>query len=259
MNKKIRLLGNIFLKSDSPESLKNTVIKLISGFIVIFVHPDSWYKASFKVYSLTNYLQYFNLNKLSSNARDAFQVKRVFILNQLLSLLTRTGIPFYIPYEFNSKEINMEDGTLLCSSHLPLIKVCIKAMIENNSPIDAIIAKHPTKEYKVSIWGMAEGVPALKSDNNVLLKTKSLLSKNAKIGLMVDDTETSDYSPNSMKICTLTGSKVVFCFAQLKKNGTISTWLEKAPYPYCKTEFEIQENVDGLRSRTNQIFQEYLN
>jgi hypothetical protein len=135
--------------------------------------------------------------------------------------------------------------------------VAIRAMIENNFPIDAIIAKYPTKNQMVSIWGMEKGLPALTSDNNVLLKVKSLLLKNARIALMIDDVGKSSYSPNSMKICQLTGSKVLFCFAKLNKNGTIHTWLENPPFPYCKTDLEIQENISYLKSKTDQIFREY--
>ena len=134
MYKKINLIGKIFLSTDPPGSIKTNIIKLTCSLIVLFVHPDSWYKASFKVYILTKYFKYFNSSKLNRGSRDEFQIKRVFILNQLLSFLTRTGVSFYIPYEFNSKGIQHENGSLLCSSHLPLVKVCIKALIENNSP-----------------------------------------------------------------------------------------------------------------------------
>ena len=253
----IRLIRKIFSRADSPESVKNKFLKVVCSFIIVFVRPSGWYNALFKFCVLIKYLRYFSLKNLSNNAKVEFPIKRVNILNQMLSLLTRTGIPFHIPYEFNSTDIKSEKGVMYCSSHIPLIKVAIRAMIENNFPIDAIIAKYPTKNQMVSIWGMEKGVPALTSDNNVLLKVKSLLLKNARIALMIDDVGKSFYSPNSMKICQLTGSKVLFCFAKLNKNGTIHTWLENPPFPYCKTDLEIQENISYLKSKTDQIFREY--
>ncbi len=257
MIRNIRLVGRIFLKPNIPESITTHLIKLVSSFILLSLHPDLWYKASFKLYTLTQYLRYFSRNNFSHNGRDAFQVKRVNILNQLLSLLTRTGIPFQIPYEFNSTDIKSEKGVMYCSSHIPLIKVAIRAMIENNFPIDTAIAKYPTKNQSISIWGMKKGLPAIKSDSNVLLKTKALLSKNARVLLLIDNLDNDTYSPNSMKICKLTGSTVVFFFAKLNKNGTIHTWLENPPFPYCKTDLEIQENINYLKSKTDQIFGEY--
>ena len=255
--KNIRLIRKIFSRADSPESVKNKLLKVISSFIVVFISSSRWYNTLFKFCGLIKYLRYFSLNDFSKNAKVEFPIKRLNILDQMLSLLTRTGIPFHIPYEFNSNGIKSGNGILFCTSHLPLIKVCIKAMIENNFAVDAIIAKYPTKSQMVSIWGMGKGVPALTSDNNVLLKVKSLLLENARIALMIDDVGKSFYSPNSMKICQLTGSRVIFCFAKLNKNGTIHTWLENAPFPYCKTDLEIQENISYLKSKTDQIFRAY--
>ena len=257
MIRKIRLVGKIFLKSDFPESITTHLLKLVSSFILLFLNPDLWYKASFKLYSLTQYWGYFSGNNFSHNARFAFQVKRVNILNQLLSLLTRTGIPFHIPYQFNSTDIKSEKGVMYCSSHIPLLEVAIRAIIENNFPIDTAIAKYPTKKQVLSILGMKKGLPAIKSDGNVLLKTKTLLSKNARVLLLIDNLDNDTYSPNGMKICKLTGSTIVFFFAKLNKNGTIHTWLEKAPFPYCGTDLEIQENISYLKSKTDQIFRAY--
>jgi hypothetical protein len=132
-------------------------------------------------------------------------------------------------------------------------------MIENNYVINSIIALYPTKKMKVSIWGMSDGVPALKANNNVLLKARTLLSNKANIALMIDDTVTNTYSGNSMKLCLLTGSTAVFVFAILNKDGTISTWIEPAPFPKCKTDAEIEENIAYLKQKTNQILDEYKN
>ena len=253
MIKKISMIRRIFSESDSTVSIKTTVIQSICGLIVFFLPADKWYKASFKVYLFTQYAKKFKRKE------NAFQIKRAYILNQMLSLLTRTGVPFHIPYEFKSNNIKNENGILFCSTHMPLVKVAIKAMVENNYTIDSIIALRPTKKMKVSIWGMNDGVPALKADNNVLLKARTLLSKKAHIALMVDDSSTNNYSGNSMKLCPLTGSIAVFIFAILKKNGTISTWIEPAPFPNCTTDREIEENIAYLKHKTNQILEEYRN
>lgn len=259
MINKIRLIRKIFIKTDNADTSAIKSFKIICSLIVLLYHPDSWYKAAFNVYRFTRFLRSFSRNKLVHGKLEDFQIKRVFILNHMLSLLTRTGVPFYIPYEFNRSSPESNSGNLFCTTHLPLIKVCMKAMIENNLPIDAVVARYPKSDITISVWGMKEGIAALKSDGNVLLKVKSMLTKKSNIGLMVDDLETSQYSPNSMKVAKLTGSNVVFGFAKLNENGTISTWLENPPYPECRTDVEIEENILQLKRKTDQIFTEYLN
>ena len=148
---------------------------------------------------------------------------------------------------------------MYCTSHLPLIKVGVKAMIENNYPVDATIAQYPGKDMKISIWGLKEGIPAMKADKNALLKTKTLLTNKAAIFLLIDDTTTNTYSPNSMKICRLTGSKMILGFAKLKKSGFIEVWLEQPPFTNCTTDTEIEENIAYIKQKTNQILDEYKN
>ena len=250
--KKIRLIIKIFSKYDKQESIKNTFIKFTCACIVLFLKPESWYHAAYRLYRVTKNLKVFS-------KKNKIEVTRVYILNQILSLLTRTKIPFCIPYTFNSNNIKNEKGVLYCTTHIPLIKVAVKAMIENNYLFDGSIAKYPDKDMRISIWGLKEGIPAMKADKNVLLKTKTLLKNKAAILLMIDDTATNTYSPNSMKLCRLTGSKVIYGFSKLNKNGIIEVWLEQPPFPFCKTDSEIQENIKELKYKTNQILEEYSN
>ncbi|MFN5423666.1 MAG: hypothetical protein ACK5AO_10395, partial [bacterium] len=183
----------------------------------------------------------------------------VFILNTILSFLTRTSVPFHIPYHFVSPEIRSDNGILFCSSHLPLAKVGIKAMIENNQFIDAAIAKIPSKDMTIAVWGRIESLPALKADFNVLLKAKSMIQKKSSIYLMIDDPSANTYSPNGLKICQITNSTLVFSFVCMRKTGVIDTWLEMAPFPYCKNDEEINGNIDYLKCKSQEIFDSYTN
>jgi len=176
---------------------------------------------------LTKYLKIFSVNKTFH-----FEIIRLRILDQILSLLTRSNVQFHIPYKFNSPEIKKDNGVLYCAAHMPLMKVCVKAMIENHHSFDATIAWNTSSENKIAIWGMKEKHAALKApDVNVLLKTKTLLLNNRSVFLMLDDHENKGYSSNGLKLCQIIKSKIVFCFAKLNRNGTISTWIEPSPFP----------------------------
>jgi len=252
---KISFVRKIFSSKDDTKSIKTLIIKSICLYVVVFKKPDHWYNAALKIYKLTKYLKIISVNKIFH-----FEIVRLRILDQVLSLLTRSKVPFHIPYNFNSPEIKKENGILYCATHLPLMKVCLKAMIENHYPFDAAIAWNTSSDNKIAIWGMKEKHAAIKaSDVNVLLKTKTLLLNSGSVFLMLDDHENKGYSSNGLKLCQITRSKITFCFAKLNRNGMISTWIEPAPFPYCNTDAEIEENIAYLKQKTNQIFDEYQN
>ena len=251
---RIEIARKIFSSKDEQKNAKTNIIKIICFFIVLVIKPEHWYYVAFKIYQLTNYFKIFSVDK-----KYHLNVKRIRILDQMLSLLTRFNIAFHIPYHFNSPEIKKENGILYCTTHLPLTKVCLKAMIENHYTFDAAIALNPSSDNTIAIWGMKENHTAIKADVNVLLKTKTLLLNNRALFLMIDDDENKGYSPNSLKLCQITKSKIAFCFTKLNRNGIISTWMEPAPFPNCKTDKEIEENIAYLKQKTNQILDEYKN
>ena len=252
---KISFVSKIFSSKEDTKSIKTFIIKSICLYIVMCKKPDQWYNAAFKIYQLTKYLKIFSVNKIFH-----IEIIRIRILDQVLSLLTRSNVSFHIPYHFNSPEIKKENGILYCATHLPLMKVCLKAMIENEYSFDAAIAWNTSSDNKIAIWGMKEKHAALKaSDKNVLLKTKTLLLNNRSVFLMLDDHENKGYSSNGLKLCQITKSKIAFCFTRLNKNGTILTWMEPAPFPNCTTDREIEENIAYIKHKTNQILDEYKN
>ena len=251
---KIGIARKVFSNKDEQKNTKTNILKKICFLIILFFKPEQWYYVAFKIYQFTGFLKIFSVDETYH-----FNIKRIRILDQLLSFLTRTNVAFYIPYNFYSPEIKNENGLLYCTTHLPLTKVFIKAMIENHYKLDAAISWSVSSDKTIAILGMKESHAAIKADANVLLKTKSLLLTKGALFLMINDHENKNYSSNSMKICQLTKSKIAFCFTKLNSNGMISTWMEPAPYPYCNTDTEIENNIDYIKQKNNQILDEYKN
>lgn len=251
---KIEIAKKIFSSKEEQKNLKSNILKSLCFLIALFFKPERWYYIAFKTYQLTSFFKIVSIDETYH-----FNIKRIRILDQLLSMLTRSNVPFHIPYCFNSPEIKNENGILYCATHLPLTKVCVKAMLENNYTFDAVLAWNPSSDNKIAIWGMKESHPAIKTDINVLLKTKSLLLNKGTLFLMINDHQNKSYSPNSLKLCKITKSKIAFCYTKLDKNGIISTWMEPVPFPYCKTDTEIEENLAYMKLKTNQILEEYKN
>ena len=188
---------------------------------------------------------------------ENFERIRLKLFLRMLIILKRTGVAFHVPYEFQTNQFSKDQGILYCTTHLPLMEVGIKVLIENGYPIEVAIAANPSEQMTISIMGLAEKFPAMKTGPHVLLKTKSLLSKGSSVYVLIDRLELNDVSPNSMKICRISAAKTVFVFTKLDKKGVIQCWLEEAPFPNCATDGEIQENLEYLKRTSLEIMRTY--
>lgn len=250
---KIVLIKKIHQISDNYGGIFNRNAKLLCATIVLLTPPSCWYMLTFRTYQFSKYLKF-----LFKNEAENFERIRLILFLRMLIFLKRTKVAFHVPYEFNSNQIRINSGTLYCTTHLPLIEVGIKALVEHNFPIEVAIAAKPLEDSTISILGMETHFPAIKSDSSVLLKTKSLLSKGASVYVLIDRLELDDLSPNSMKICRIATAKAVFVFTKLDKKGVIQCWLEEAPFPECATDEQIQENLEYLKNRSDSVMQTYL-
>ena len=98
-----------------------------------FFYPTKrWYEI---VYIISNYTKIFFINQTNKN--HAKERRRADQINKLLSLLTRSQREFPIPYSFEYLELpKSTKGIILCSVHLPLLKVAVKSCLEKGIPID---------------------------------------------------------------------------------------------------------------------------
>ncbi len=250
---KIVLIKNIYQISDNHGGIFNRNAQRLCATIVLLTPPSCWYMLTFRTYQFSKYLKF-----LFKNEAENFERIRLKLFKRMLILLERTKVTFHVPYEFNSNQIRINSGTLYCTTHLPLMEIGIKLMIENGYPIEVAIAANPSEQMTISIFGMAVEFPAMKTGPYVLLKTKSILSKGSSVIVMVDRSGVNDLSPNSMKICRISAAKTVFVFTKLDKKGVIQCWLEEAPFPNCATDGEIQENLEYLKRTSLEIMRTYI-
>ncbi len=232
---------------------KNSIIsKLIAVCIFTLFPKRQWYKMVFGV----SYISRFII-KLTTINKNSLGLVRANNINRLLALLTRSGKSFPIPYRITGEtQIEHSSGLILCTVHLPLVKVAIMAFMKSHH-VDAVIVGSPTIDNKMGVWGVTERIPVLLSDSSVLLKTKSILAKNGTVVLMVDKDLMGEFSPNIMRLCGKLGAKVMFFFAELKPDGTIDTPFIQAPHPYCESETAIFDNLELMRQTTQEILMRY--
>ena len=224
----------------------------LAWFISAVIPARHWYKAALKSTLVTaSVLSLFRKNK------PAFRLTRANHLNRLLSLLTRTDTPFHIPYRNYGMEIlHGASGTIFCSVHLPLAKVSIRAMVEQQIPINAAITGARLPDGKMSLFGSEEKIPAIFGDAFVLVKAKKVLDRGGNVILMIDRYSNDKLSPNIMHFCGKIDARMVFYFSHLKRDGIIDNIYTEAPYPGCKNETEIKENIAFLKRKTAEIIAE---
>lgn len=236
----------------NSRSFQNQIYKSIAFYIRFFYSPIRWFDVSYTITNLTKHVFSNSLNKEQSQTR-----KRAEQLNKILSLLTRSQIEFPIPYLFDSHEIpDGNQGKIICSVHLPLLKVAVKSCLEHDIKIDYALVGTATKDHKMAVWGKSFKVPTIVRSPHVLLHARTHLQNNQTLLLMIDRVDGS-YSPNILKLCQIMHAQLYFLFSELQSDGVIATRYVSAPFPNCKTSEEIDVNLHFLRQEADSIFARY--
>ncbi len=228
-------------------------IKIVTIKVVTRLFSESkWYKMAILITPLSKFFKPFRSKKKSIGFLKAQD------LNSFLALMTREQKYFHIPYNISGLEyLDADCGIILCSVHVPLVKVALRGLIENDIEISAAIVGLPPASNTMSVWGITSKIPIIVRNPFSLLKAKTLLLNKGKLVLMVDDEETNVYSPNIMKLCGKIDAKVVFFFAELNAQNVIDTYFIEAPFSRCRDEEEIKENLIFLRKKHDEILERY--
>jgi hypothetical protein len=137
------------------------------------------------------------------------------------------------------------------------VKVTLRGLIDNQVILSAAIVARPPASNKMSVWGITKKVPIIVKNTFSLLKSKTVIENKGTLVLMIDQTETGEYSPNIMKLCGKMDAKVVFFFAELNSQNVIECNCIEAPFPRCRTAEEINENLIFLRKKHDDILENY--
>jgi len=177
-------------------------------------------------------------------------------MDTLLAILTRKS-EFPIKSEFLPYPQKTLQKTVICTVHIPLIKVAIRKFIENKEHIDAAIVGTKTIDGKMAVWGSKRKIPTIVKSPYVLVKTKHILEHGGNVLLMVDDITSGEISPNIFHLVEKIDAQVVYIFSKLTRDGTVNGEICYPPFPNCNTLEEINENIEFLRLKTLEIKNHY--
>ncbi len=235
--------------------LSRTILPAIARLLTIFLPPSTWYRAALLISGILA----LALRLRGSIGPKPHRFEQAILLNRLLAFLTRARRPFLVPWRMSAEAREALDaaaasgcGVVLCSGHLPLIKVGVRAFMESGHTPTAAIAAEPGPDGQIPIWGLAERLPTLKVQPDVLLRTRTVLRRGGSILLLVD-TIAGDYSPNIFRLAKATGAALLFFTTELEGDGCVEVRVFRAPYPGCGDQAEIAGNLRALDRQIKRI------
>lgn len=209
-----------------------------------------WYGMA---YTVTRLLAPWNIRQNTD-----YKVTRVMNhakqLNLLLGLISRTGKDFPIPtrgYGVSLFTKTRPNGLILCSTHIPLAKVAVSYLAEGTSISMVAIAAEPGWANTIALWGSKKRLPAIRADQFVLQKAKTILQRGGTIVVMVDKKLGGVYSPNIFRLAEKLGSDVIYAETVLHQDKTVevnfreSKW-NRRPGHVQEQMNELYQNISSL-------------
>jgi hypothetical protein len=184
-----------------------------------------------------------------------------WLLQSTLPHLVATGRPFPIPIRENDVEAILEArknsrGVVLCSVHLPFIRLVLRRLVELGMPPTAVIAGATAQvSGRLAVWGMAESLPALVPDKDVLFKVRSILRHGGVVATLIDVDLGAPMNGNVFRFIRSIGARLVFFTTELQPDGEIMVEFFAPPDPFCLSDKSVLSNLFALRSRTARILQ----
>ena len=181
------------------------------------------------------------------------------ILDRWLSLLSRTRCSFPIPwwtadYQALAETAAHEDGVIYCTANAPLVSIALRALADLGYEKPSIaVTCQPGAEMASLLAGSPDKLPILEPSIDNLYESHATLLQGGSVLLMADPTQALPYSPGLMRLGQLTGSRVVFVFAELEPDGHIEVEFQTPPDPFCASESSIEANLYALDIESQRI------
>jgi hypothetical protein len=244
-------------KTRFKTSVRNIEKKTIASLIFACVPVYLWYTAAFKITRSLTYSKrlLFKILRPGRKKNFAFTASQGFLLNSVLSILTRRRRPFHIPVRVTGLHLftGNTHGVVLCSAHMPLTKVAYRPLVENGIKLSAAISGGSPASGNIAIWGKTETIPAIPVGTNVLIKAKNVLCGGGLVTLLIDPYFGAAYSPNMLRLAGKVKARVIFFVTELKSDRYVELTFFNPPCPCCETEAQVQENMQCLYRKVQEI------
>ncbi|MGB6193259.1 MAG: hypothetical protein WBF42_12395 [Terracidiphilus sp.] len=147
-------------------------------------------------------------------------------------------------------------GTVLCSVHLPLVKLLLRHMVDSGIPPTAVVADRSLiHDGRIGVWGSEQSLPGLIADKNVLFRTRHVLKTGGLIATLVDVDLGNPVNCNLFRFIRSTGARMVFFTTALQPDGAVMVEFFAPPDPFCLSDESVLANLQSLQNRVIEILQ----
>lgn len=245
-------IGVDFALGKLAKAIHAAVGRTVPTFLAALVPPRFWYPA---MLHLSGALA--PIHKLCSKDPYSTAIHKAHLLQRFIALCTCTQRPFPIAWRASGAELlsngNGSKGIVLCSAHIPLVRMAVTAAVALEAPLSAAVMVNPPKGGQMPVLGTNVHLPTLTAGPAVLLKARSILSSGGSVMLLVDHYTGGAYSPNAFQLAGRVGARMVFFFVELEANGTIAVRFVNPPDPSCATDEGIAANLAALHTEIQNI------
>ncbi len=148
-----------------------------------------------------------------------------------------------------------EAGILLCTVHVPLTTVMMRACVDLGAAPDYVIAA-PININRDGRWlpaGLREGFKAIPPGSGTLRRARTVLTEGGRFASMLDEAVGLPLRPALMQVAGSVRARVVFCWAEMNPSRTIVVTYRTAPHAIPDTEEKVRANLASLDQQRQRV------
>ena len=234
-------------------------LRTVARLIAFALPPRLWYRALFRVCGLQQRLLRPLLALPPYRNDPRRRVVQNWLMDSSIEHLISLARPFPIPIGHKGLEVILEarenpSGLVLCSVHLPLVRLALSVLVDQGVPPTAVVVHEDVKAVgALPVWGTAESLPALAADRDVLLKVRTVLRRGGFVAALIDSA--IDYPPisNMFRLIRSVGARVAFVVSEIQPDGTVMIEFLSPPDPFCTSDESVVSNIVYLQESIDRV------
>ena len=190
-------------------------------------------------------------------------VTEAYLREHWLIELSRLG-PFPVPMRVSGAELlgptaSDRGGVILCGTHVPLLRVMLRAAIVSGHKPELIVAKPDNitlANNGLQPTGLSEGVSAVPPGPGGLLRIRTVLRKNGLVACTLDGQAGGATHPDLLVLAGRLGARIVTHRTVLTPAGIVCVSFQNAVHPYCNTSEAIEANMKAIQEDERHLLAE---
>lgn len=187
-------------------------------------------------------------------------ISQAYLREHWLVELSRIG-PFPIPIQVSGAELlkpsdSDRAGVVLCGTHVPLLLVMLRGAILSGYKPDLVVAdpdgiRLENKQFQPT--GLSEGIPAVESGSNGLLRIRTVLRKKGLVACTLDREAGGETYPDLLILAGRLGARAVTFRAALAPDGIVYISFQNTLHPFCENSEAIKANLKVIREDERRV------